>query len=121
MEKSIDGWLNEEEEEEEIELSEEEKKKKKEEALERFRKRFRNVPEIKLVNELSEREAMLAEAVRSVPAYKQHKAHFEGLIPEGEKKEEVDYQALGRFMGISAGEAYIILYDLIKVEKSLKK
>ena len=119
MEKSIEGWLHEEEEEEE--LSDEEKRKKKEEANERFRKRFREKPDIKLVKEMSEREKLLAEAIRSVPAYKQHKGYLGELIPEGEKKEEADYRALGRYMGISAGEAYVILYDLIEDEKELKR
>ncbi|MHA1910195.1 MAG: hypothetical protein ACTSYA_00745 [Candidatus Kariarchaeaceae archaeon] len=118
MGKSIEGWLQ--EEEEEIEPSEEEKKKQKEEAVERFRKQFRDIPDIKLGEEMSEREKMLADAVRSVPAYKQHRGYLEGLIPEGEKKEEVDYRALARYMGISAGEAYVILYDLIEGEKELK-
>ena len=118
MEESIEGWLHEEE-EEEVELSEEEKKEKEKEARERFRKRFRDKPEIKLKQDMSEREKMLAEAVRSVPAYKQHKGYLGGLLPEGEKKEEVDYRALARHIGISAGEAYVILYDLLEEEKML--
>jgi hypothetical protein len=120
MEKSIDGWLNEEEEgeeQDEIELSEDEKKQLKEEAKERFRKRFREKPEIKLVKEMSEREKLIAEAVRSIPAFKLHKAYLAELIPKGEKKEEADYRALARHIGVSAGEAYVILYDLLKEER----
>ena len=117
MGKSIEGWLNEEEEEEEMGLSEQEKTKLKEEAKERFRKRFREKPEIKLVKEMSEREKLIADAVRSIPAYKQHMAYLKELIPEGEKKEEVDYRALARYIGVSAGEAYVILYDLLEEER----